>query len=347
MTQRIEHLIRGALAAIASAIVLGVVTLVPATPAAAQQDMRALLERIDRLERDSTQIQRQLYRSGVPAGAAMPSAPASSPPPADLSGDTAGRLQQKVTDLESVLTGLTGQVEEARFQVGQVRSRLDKLVTDVDYRLQQIEQRLAASAQPETPQASGDAATPAPPARPGAGAATPAAKVGAGGNRQTQDTVAAFGRPGQDAATPPKAGGKAAAADDGNLPKGSPKEQYEYIQTLLAQANHAAAEKALAAFIDAHPDDPLAGNAQYWLGETFYVRGDYRNAAVAFAKGYQKYPKSAKAAANVLKLGMALAKLDRVQDACTALGRLASEFPNAPGDVKQKASQEKKTLGCK
>src|SRR3546814_19535879 len=44
----------------------------------------------------------------------------------------------------------------------------------------------------------------------------------------------------------------------------------------------------------------------YWLGETYYVRQRYQDAAVAFLEGYQKYPKSPKAADNLLKLGMAL-----------------------------------------
>ena len=43
------------------------------------------------------------------------------------------------------------------------------------------------------------------------------------------------------------------------------------------------AEQALAAFVQNHPEDGLAGNAQYWLGETFYVRGDFQTAARTFA----------------------------------------------------------------
>lgn len=296
-----------------------------AAPASAQQDIRALLERMDRLERDITLVQRQLYRGQTPT----PSSGAPMSGGGDLGGEAGTRLQQKLNEIESVVTGLTGQIEDVSFQVGQVRSRLDRLVIDVDYRLQQIEQRAAGAgggASDDGPAASDVA----PPSRP-----VPLK----GGGRQTQDAVAAFGNGGHDT------GG--AKGDEGTLPKGSAKEQYDYIQSLLSQANHAAAEKALTSFMGAHPDDPLAGNAQYWLGETFYVRGDYRSAAVAFAKGYQKYPKSAKAASNVLKLGMSLAKLDRVQDACTAFGRLASEFPNAPGDVKQRAANERKSLGCK
>lgn len=51
-------------------------------------------------------------------------------------------------------------------------------------------------------------------------------------------------------------------------------------------------------FLRQFPNDGLAGNAQYWLGETYYVRQDYQNAAIAFGEGFQRYPKSAKAPDN-------------------------------------------------
>ena len=50
----------------------------------------------------------------------------------------------------------------------------------------------------------------------------------------------------------------------------------------------------------------LAGNAQYWYGETFRVRQLYQDAATAYLDGYQKYPKSSKAPVNLLKLGVML-----------------------------------------
>jgi TolA-binding protein len=58
------------------------------------------------------------------------------------------------------------------------------------------------------------------------------------------------------------------------------------------------------------------------LGETFYVRNDFKNAAVAFAEGYQKYPNSQKAPDNLLKLAMALGQQGQQQNACVALSQL-------------------------
>ncbi len=121
-------------------------------------------------------------------------------------------------------------------------------------------------------------------------------------------------------------------------------EEYEKARSLLEQGDYAAAEHAFSAFLAAHAKDDLAGAAQYWLGVTFFVRGDHEKAASAFAKGYKTYPKSSKASDNLLKLAKSLAALDRKADACTALEQLASEHPKSHvGEV----SSERKKLGCK
>jgi tol-pal system protein YbgF len=115
---------------------------------------------------------------------------------------------------------------------------------------------------------------------------------------------------------------------------------------LLTQANYPAAEQAMRSFVARWPKDPLAGNAQYWLGETFYVRKDYGNAATAFAQGYEKYPKSAKAADDLLKLGMSLANLNQKPDACRAYARLQHDFPAAGPPIKDRLASEKQRAGC-
>ena len=78
---------------------------------------------------------------------------------------------------------------------------------------------------------------------------------------------------------------------------------------MLRQANWEQAQLAFQAFLDEYPSDPLSGNAKYWLGETYYARGDYREAAVTFAEGFQTYPNSQKAPDNLLMLGMSLVGL--------------------------------------
>ena len=100
-------------------------------------------------------------------------------------------------------------------------------------------------------------------------------------------------------------------------------------------------------FMGKYSTHPLAANAQYWLAETYYVRGDYRQAAKMFAQGYQDYPQGPKSADCLLKLGLSLAKLGRKDDACLSLQQLQKEFPGEANPAKRRGQQEMQQLGCK
>jgi tol-pal system protein YbgF len=115
---------------------------------------------------------------------------------------------------------------------------------------------------------------------------------------------------------------------------------------MVKQADYAGAEVALKAFVDAHPNDPLAGNAQYWLGQTYYARNKFPEAAGAFAEGFKRYPKGPKAAEDLLYLGMSLAKSDQKANACLAFAKLDQSFPHPAAAVRERADAERKRLGC-
>ena len=131
-----------------------------------------------------------------------------------------------------------------------------------------------------------------------------------------------------------------------SLPEGTPKQQYDYSFDFLKRQDYASAETSFREFLKRYPKDPLSGNAQYWLGETHYVRGDYQKAAVEFLNGYQNYPKSNKAPDNLLKLGMSMANIGQTQGACTALGRLNKEYPDAGDQIRRSVQQERQKLKC-
>ena len=76
------------------------------------------------------------------------------------------------------------------------------------------------------------------------------------------------------------------------------------------------------------------------------MRGQYKDAAVTFAEGYQKYPDSAKAPDNLFKLGKSLAALGETNDACGTYGELLRRFPNASATVTQQADRERRRLAC-
>jgi len=136
------------------------------------------------------------------------------------------------------------------------------------------------------------------------------------------------------------------ASTGGPAADATPQEQYNYAFGLLRQSRYDEAAQALRTFVQHNSKDPLAGNAQYWLGQTYYVRKDYTNAAATFAEGYEKYPKNVKAPDTLLGLGMSLSSLGQKDNACRAFGRLDRDYPQMAGEIKDRAGAEKKRLGC-
>ena len=130
------------------------------------------------------------------------------------------------------------------------------------------------------------------------------------------------------------------------LPDGSPEEQYEFATSFLKVGDYETAEFALRQFIDINPKHSLAGNAQYWYGETFRVRQLYQDAASAYLDGYQKYPKSSKAPVNLLKLGVMLVQIGEKEQGCSMILGVKTQYPKANQSVIQKAEYEKKKFSC-
>lgn len=342
------------------AILCGLLAVAPVAPASAQDAQT--LDRINRLENDLRTLQRQVYRGGsAPSGSGnVSSAPLSD---GGDSSSIANRLNSRIDELENQIRELTGRFEQVEFNSSQANRRIDKLVEDVDFRLTQIERTGAAGATGSVEQVKPPAATPAAGPQPGQQPVARGSTSATPGQAPSKEGVLgsmpadAQGRP-----LPPGAGGRqgnaapqqtaratapAAPSARAKLPAGSTQERYNYAYKLLVQSDYADAEAAFREFLGAHPQDALAGNAQYWLGETYYVRQQYEPAAQAFLQGYQGYGKSAKAPDSLLKLGMSLAAMKKNPEACAALGQLAKDFPNAPQHVKDAATRERGKIGCK
>ncbi len=309
---------------------------VSAVPAAAQ-DVRVLQDRLQRLESELVQLQRQVYRGA----ATTPPSGMTQPPVAGGGGvDSAayGQLLTRMDQLEEQLRGITGRLEQAENRNQQLQRRLDKLVEDVDFRFGQLEKRSG-----EAPPA-GAAVQGAGPGSPAPLAPPAASNAGPGAPPTTLGTIpaGALDQQSRVAAAPPPA-----ASAAGKLPPGSTQERYNYAVKLLQQGDYADAETAFTEFTTAHPNDPLAANAQYWLGESFFARNQFDRSARAFLAGYQKYPKSAKAPDNLLKLSMSLTNLNQKPEACQVLKQLSTEFPNADAQNKAAAARERTRAGCK
>lgn len=114
----------------------------------------------------------------------------------------------------------------------------------------------------------------------------------------------------------------------------------------LKAGNDTLAEEKFNTVLSKFPEDNLAGNAQYWLGEVYYGRKDFAKAAVAFAKGFEKY-KGPKGPDSLLKLGMSMRELKKKTEACVAFTSLPTEFPKAEAALLSRAKNEASKLNCK
>ena len=138
------------------------------------------------------------------------------------------------------------------------------------------------------------------------------------------------------AAAPPPAGAANAAGD----------QMYHDALKKLQDGDNAGAERGFKAFLQSQPKHALAGNAQYWLGESYYARRDYQNAMTAFAEGYKTYKTSPKGPDNLLKLGITLAVLGRKADACQVFAKFSQDYPRATDLQKRRVDQERQKNGC-
>jgi tol-pal system protein YbgF len=130
------------------------------------------------------------------------------------------------------------------------------------------------------------------------------------------------------------------------LPNTAPEEQYKFAVSFIKVGDYETAELALREFVDNNSRHQLAGNAQYWYGETFRVRQLYQDAAAAYLNGYQKYPKSSKAPVNLLKLGVMLVQIGEKEQGCSMILGIKDQYPKANQSVIQKAEYEKKKFNC-
>jgi tol-pal system protein YbgF len=148
-------------------------------------------------------------------------------------------------------------------------------------------------------------------------------------------------------ATPASPPPQASAAPPPNPANSAANDQlYHDGFKMLQDGDYPGAERSFKTFVQRNPQHVLAGNAQYWLGETYYARRDYQNAMTAFAEGYKVYKTSPKGPDNLLKLGITLAVLNRKSDACAVFARFNQDYPRATDLQKRRIEQERQKNGC-
>jgi tol-pal system protein YbgF len=107
-------------------------------------------------------------------------------------------------------------------------------------------------------------------------------------------------------------------------------EQAAYTQAFdaLKNSNYPAAISGFRNFLTTYPASAIADNAQYWLGEAYYVTRDYDQAATAFRTVGERWPSSRKSADALLKLGYTQYEQKRYADARVTLSDVTRRFPD-------------------
>ncbi len=274
-------------------------------------------------------------------------------------------LQVVVGTLESLAKGRpSGGATNSVGSNGATTSDLDGRVRELEVRMQQISGQLAEISQQLRQMNAGgaqaSAIAPVAPAPAIATDGTPAAEAaptaeGFGQTTVTQEagTPAAGGDPIKDllqgntaAEAAPAAGTQVASVDPATATAAGPQQAYEAAYGLLLQQDFAGAEQGFRAFLGQNADNPLNSEAQYFLGESHYVRGQYKPAAEAYLKGYSSYRQGKRAPDSLLKLAMSLGRLNQKDSACNAFTALDGEYPSAPANVKRRAVSERERIGC-
>ncbi len=341
----------------------GVLLLAPGTLLA--QNSEALVNQLDRLQRDVQVLSRQVFRNG---GANPSIDPSTTRQKGPVSAGNAYivRVEDRLSQLEGETRFNTGNIENITHTLSQISARLDTLSNDINFRLQTIENRLnVISRNPKLlgqgaaqPVVATDMAAPRLAAVPRAAGVQSGAVTGGSALTGQPGILGTISQTDLEAV-----GGKASTALTGDanqpaeltqqeavvpslLPPGSVQEKYKYAFGLVRKTEYERASMALNEFIRTYPDEPLTSNAKYWLGRTHYVRKDYRRAAEVFLASYQDDPKGSKAVDNLLNLGMSLAGLNKNKEACATYAKLQQDFPKAPSVIQKRLAQQKTRTGC-
>ena len=122
----------------------------------------------------------------------------------------------------------------------------------------------------------------------------------------------------------------------------NPSDLYKKARNLLIEENYITAADLFTDFIKKFPENKLAGNAAYWLGECYYSMNKYQKAITIFKDLVEKYPKSGKVPGALLKTGYAYLSLDDPNRAHHYLKQVLRKYPFSP--AAEKAEEKLKSF---
>lgn len=140
--------------------------------------------------------------------------------------------------------------------------------------------------------------------------------------------------------------GGGAGASAGGAPAVAVSERVAMEEAVAAlQAGDAEdARLRLLSFLAQYSDGPLTAEAEHWLGQAEFARGDYRAGARTFLSNISAYPQGAKTPDSFFMLGRSLEALGQIGQACATWAELSARSPGSA--AAQDAAQASARLGC-
>lgn len=191
-------------------------------------------------------------------------------------------MLELLESLKVEMSTLRGQIEVQTHTIEQLKQRQRDLYTDVDKRIQRIEQNKSKNQNAET--------VPESTAKPEESTPTEENDV--------------------EPVDPTKA-----------------EAVYQKAFKLLKESQYGQAHVAFKAFLKDYPDSAFSDNAQYWLGETNYVRQEYELAINEYQALLNTFPDSKKVSHALLKIGYSYAELGNADDAKKTLKEVMAQYP--------------------
>ena len=288
--------------------------------------LQAVADQIQVLTKDLKTLEKAVYKKSDIISSANSSAIKSD----GLNEDILTKHLLKLNEIEDQFRELTNKFEEVNFKLDKLSSRVTKIQSDNQLRFSDLE-----NLDPENKKTKAKKVLPGS-SQPADFGANPGYSVTSLPDKQETSSIESA----QTVIT------EEPEERESLLPDKPPKEQYEFAVSFMKIGDYETAEFALKEFIQKNKEHDLAGNAQYWYGETFRIRQLYSDAATAYLDGYQNYPKSKKAPDNLLKLGITMVQLGEKDQGCKMITGVKKEYPKASKSVLQKAQYEQKKFKC-
>jgi len=120
----------------------------------------------------------------------------------------------------------------------------------------------------------------------------------------------------------------AAASNQAATSDGGDQKAYESAFRLMKQGDYSRAAQSFRSFLVKYPASPLAGNAQYWIGESNYLVRNFKQGLEEFEKVLKEHPNSRKVPDAMLKIGYCHYELRNYAKAREVLSEIEIRYPN-------------------